>query len=243
MRALGRDGDLAFCSRQAVSLGSCPAFFPIPASAGGSGEAGRGPGGSQGPPRLGRSPGGLVWGGSGCSRWRQRVCAGREGGVGKGSVQTLALSFGSPAWRARNSACAARPAPAPRFSWPPASGDAGRHLLPWSAQLPCQSTAVSVGKSSLRMPEQDPELGVLCSASGWCRGVLQTMFSASSAWEQVPVLPPRCLGVCVAAAAPRTLFAWMCCLCVPSACVGVGVHTWAPDTHVECGCEWEAGFF
>lgn len=118
---------------------SCPSWRP--------GEAGRGDLAAPGAPAgLGCPPGGLVWGGSGCLRWRQRVSAGREGGVGKGSVRRLAMSFGSPAWRARNSACVARPAPAPGLDRPPASRDAGRHLLPWSGQLSHQSTAISVGK-------------------------------------------------------------------------------------------------
>lgn len=45
------------------------------------------------------------------------------------------------------------------------------------------------------MLEQDPELGVLCCAPGPRRGTLQTVFSASSAWEQV-VLTCTCLRCC-----------------------------------------------
>lgn len=45
------------------------------------------------------------------------------------------------------------------------------------------------------MQEQDPELGALHSPPGPRRGMLQTVFSASSAWEQV-VLTCTCLRRC-----------------------------------------------
>lgn len=124
------------CGQQTVSLGSHPTFFR------GAGDAAA----PRGPAGLSRSPGGLVRGGSGCLRWRRRVSAGREGRVGKGSVQRLTVSFGSPDWKVRSSACTARPAPAPGLDHPPASGVAGRYLLPWSGRLSHHLTAISVGK-------------------------------------------------------------------------------------------------
>lgn len=121
-------------------------FFPSPAPAGGRGRRAGDPAAPGGPARLCHPPGGLVQCGSGCSWWRQWVSAGREGGIGKGLVRRLAMSLGSPAWIARNSAGPGRSAPAPGLDRPPASSDAGRHLLPWSRQLSHQSTVISVGK-------------------------------------------------------------------------------------------------
>lgn len=63
-------------------------------------------------------------------------------------------------------------------------------------------------------------------------------------YTHTPVNVPPCLWVCIAVAAPQTLFQWMCCLCVLlHVCAWAGAHTWALGTRVECDCEWETGFF
>lgn len=79
MRTLGRDGDLAFCTRQAVCLGSCPAFFPIPAPTGSQGRHAGDPVAPRGPPDWAVLL--LGWCGMGlaaCGGDSESVPAGRE---------------------------------------------------------------------------------------------------------------------------------------------------------------------
>lgn len=81
------DGDLASVRSKLSASGPVLYFLPTSVPAGrqrSQAEDWAAPGG---PARLGCPPGGLVRDGSGCSWWRWRIC-GREGGGGKGSVQS-----------------------------------------------------------------------------------------------------------------------------------------------------------
>lgn len=79
---------------------------------------------------------------------------------------------------------------------------------------------------------------------------LKTGSSDALGCLQVPVLlyalaskcapVPGGLCYCCCPSGPVSVDVLSVCL---SACAWVGPHTWAAGTHVECNCEWEAGFF
>lgn len=130
------------------------------------------------------------------------------------------MSFGSPAWRVRNSTCAASPAPAPGLDRPPASRDAGRHLLPWSGWLSHQLTAISVGKF------QPVDAGVGSRAGCTVlhtrppqRDVANHIFSqrclrTGRVGTHLPALLPEQVAARCLSARPQ----WGCCLPAPQLC-------------------------